>query len=188
MNDIELIELIITNTNYGITKAIELYSGSVKAICNNVLRGYSREDIDEAWSDTFVNLWKNIQRFDTTQNTSLKTYICTIARNSSLYVRRKANKNMHSSIDDLAEDGLMDVSIDVENEVVSTQCNNVILEALNEMEEPDKSVFVLRFYLFTPIKEIAERLKLKPKKVENILTRKKEVIKKALIERGITND
>lgn len=53
------------------------------------------------------------------------------------------------------------------------------------MEEPDKSIFILRYFYFEKIKDISSRLGLSPKKVENCLYRQKDKLKKALIEGGI---
>ncbi len=54
------------------------------------------------------------------------------------------------------------------------------------MGEPERSVFVLRYFYFFSIKDIALELDIDSKKVENILYRKKAMLRKLLIERGIT--
>ena len=54
------------------------------------------------------------------------------------------------------------------------------------MDEPDRSVFVLRYFYFFSVKDIALELDIDSKKVENILYRKKALLRKLLVERGIT--
>ena len=53
------------------------------------------------------------------------------------------------------------------------------------MKEPDRTIFLLRYFYFFKVKEIAERLELPPKKVENILSRRKKDLEEILLEGGI---
>lgn len=53
------------------------------------------------------------------------------------------------------------------------------------MDEPDKSIFIFRYFYFKKVKDIGIKLNLSPKKVENSLYRNKEKLKKSLIEGGI---
>ena len=63
--------------------------------------------------------------------------------------------------------------------------NKIIYKTIDNMEEPDKSIFILRYFYFEKVKDISSRLDLSPKKVENCLYRQKYKLKKALIEGGI---
>ena len=62
---------------------------------------------------------------------------------------------------------------------------HIIKETIENMEEPDKSIFILRYFYYEKVKDIAIRLNLSPKKVENCLFRGKSKLKKSLIDGGI---
>lgn len=182
MKDKKLVEMIMKEPDRGITAAVDLYGGTVKAVCSSVLRGCKAEDVEEACSDTFVKLWKCAKQFDETRNASLKTYICTIARSVSLDLRRRKSEE---ALIDLSEYDMADASVNLENDFSKKQCEEIIHQAIGEMEEPDRTIFILRYFYFYTVKEIAEKLELKPKQIENILYRRKEKLKKVLIERGV---
>lgn len=63
--------------------------------------------------------------------------------------------------------------------------NKIIHESINNMDEPDKSIFILRYFYFEKIKDISFKLNLPSKKVENSLYRGKNKLKKSLLEGGI---
>ena len=55
----------------------------------------------------------------------------------------------------------------------------------DELPQPDREIFIYRYYFKLKISEISKRLGLKPKQVENKLYRGKEIVKKNLIAKGI---
>lgn len=87
---------------------------------------------------------------------------------------------------DTAEYDIADVSINPEDEFIRKEMQTVVRQAVENMDEPDRSVFVLRYFYFFSVKDIALELDIDSKKVENILYRKKALLRKLLVERGIT--
>ncbi len=185
MKDKDLIKLIQQDPERGIALAVDLYGSVTKAVCNSILQGFNRDEIEEAWGDTFVKLWKNADKFDPGKKTSLKTYIGTIARNVALDVRRKSNRN---TFVELEEDSIIDVSINIDDDYARKQNEEILHGAVDAMDEPDRSIFILRFFYANSVKDIAEKLAIKPKQVENILFRRKAALKDVLMEGGILND
>ncbi|MDE8732463.1 sigma-70 family RNA polymerase sigma factor [Eubacteriales bacterium DFI.9.88] len=185
MKDRTLIEMIKTDPERGIAAAVEEYGGKVKAVCRSVLRYCGQEDMEEAVSDTFVKLWKYADRFDEKKNASLKTYITMLARSVSLDRLRKQAKEIPMDMNDY---DVADLSVDLESDLAKKHNEQLVRQAVSEMEEPDRSVFVLRHFYFLSIKEIAEKLCLAPKKVENILHRRKAALRRVLTERGVLHD
>lgn len=83
------------------------------------------------------------------------------------------------------DENTLGVGISTEDDYTKKINNKIIKEAIDNMEEPDKSIFILRYFYYEKVKDIATRLNLSPKKVENCLFRSKDKLKKLLIERGI---
>ena len=73
----------------------------------------------------------------------------------------------------------------LENEVERRSCEAILHTCLEQMKEPDKSVFLYRYFYGYKVKDIAEMLSLSVKQVENLLYRGKEKLRKDLLERGI---
>ena len=162
MTDEKLIALIKKKPEQGIAAAIDLYGGAVRTICSSVLE--NREDIEEAVSQVFYRLWKYAGNYN--GKGSLKSYIYGIARNAAL---------------DAAK-------IDIEtpeNVFMKKQQEQIIHRSVDEMDEPDRSIFILKYFYFFKNREIAEKLNLSLKQVENRLARNKEKLKAKLLERGI---
>lgn len=111
----KIIKLLKKSPEDGIKMAIDIYGAAVNTICKNILINLNSEDIEEAISDTFFKLWKNVDNF----------------------------------------------------------------------KEPDRSIFILRYFYFEKVKEIASKLNLSEKKVENILYPSKTKLKEKLIKGGI---
>ena len=181
MNDLKLIKHIVKSPDKGIREAINVYGGMIKAVCCRILKGCDSYDVDEACSDTFFRLWKNAAKYD--GSIPLKAYICMLARSSAIDILRK--KSRVAPVD-TAEYDIADVSINPEDEFIRKEMQTVVRQAVENMDEPDRSVFVLRYFYFFSVKDIALELDIDSKKVENILYRKKALLRKLLVERGIT--
>lgn len=183
--DKKLLSLLKKSPEEGLSLALDIYGPSVKTICKNILYDCCNEDIEESISDTFFKLWKNVDKFKEEKGTTLKSYIYAIARNTALDKRRKLKNN--SLILSIEEDSL-GVSVNMEDDYSKKINNEVIRKTINNMDEPDKSIFILRYFYFEKIKDIATKLNLTPKKVENCLYRSKKNLKKNLIDGGIIHE
>lgn len=180
--DKRILSLLAKSPEEGISLALDIYGGAVKTICKNILSEFEKEDIEEAISDTFFKLWKNKDKFKEEKNTSLKSYIYAIARNTALDKRRNLKgKDLILPI----EEDFIGININMEDKVIQKFNNEVIHRTIDNMDEPDKSIFILRYFYFEKIKNIGLKLNLSPKQVENSLYRNKEKFKKTLIEGGI---
>lgn len=129
----------------------------------------------------FLELWKSIDKFDGRKG-NLKNYIISIARHVGINVYNR--KIIKHELIPLEEDDL-EFELDLTNEVSKTINKNIIKETLESLPQPDRDIFIRRYYLFESVKEIAASLELPPKTVENKLYRGKDNIRTALINKGI---
>lgn len=166
----------------GISMALDAYGGPVRTICRNILYDCSREDIEEAVADSFVGLWKSIDRYRIDGEYSLKSYLYGIARNTALNRRRNLKKE---SLTIPVEDLIIEADIDLESDFAQKLNDNIVHNSVNCMDEPTRSVFILRYFYFEKVNDIAARLGLTPKVVENHLYRGKDKLRWELLERGI---
>lgn len=185
MTDKELLIIIRRNPNKGLHKLMNLYGGAISTICKNFLYDCSENDIEEAIADTFIHFWKriNTNTFELNERYSLKSYLYAIARNVARDKRRLLKKADLFSLEELSLDLPSDFS--TEKEVEQKEYEAILHTCLENMKEPDKSIFLYRYFYGFKIQDIASILNLPPKKVENILYRGKAKLKNDLYERGI---
>lgn len=183
MDDSKLLRLIKKNPNQGMKELIALYGGAVSTICRNFLYDCAEQDIEDAIAETFANFWKHSTTFKLDENYSLKSYIYTIARNVSRDKRRKLKKEDIYSIEETSLE--LPAEFSLEMYVEKKEVKAVLHACLQNMKEPDKSVFLYRYFYGYKIHQIATMHGLPDKKVENILHRGKGKLRKELIERGI---
>lgn len=180
--DRKIIKLLKKSPEDGIKMVIDVYGSAVNTICKNILINLNSEDIEEAISDTFFKLWKNVDNFNVEKNKSLKSYIYAIARNTCFDKLKSFNCN--TSLFDVDENDL-GIDVNMEDEYSKLHNKKIIKTTLDNFKEPDRSIFILRYFYFEKVKVIASKLNLSEKKVENILYRSKTKLKEELIKGGI---
>ena len=163
--DKELAKLIRTEPDRGIAECIDRYGGGVKAICCNILRDNYRDYVDDAMIETFTSLWQFINSGKKI-NTTLEGYLYGIARKKSLEI-------------------LVAENADVENIFARRHNEKLVHKVISEMKEPDHMIFLLRYFYFYKVREVAERMGLTEDYVENRLRRGRQKLKKSLEKRGI---
>lgn len=181
-SDQELLKLILHEAPLGIEIAIEMYGGAVKTICREILSGFRREDVEEAVADTFTALWKSVHNYDINKGSCLKSYLYGIARRTALNKKRQLIKtDLYLDERAAAAAGDRDVSAEIEKKLETEELRQLIIE----LESPDREIFIKRYFLAMPVKDIAEDLDIPAKAVENRLYRGKKRLKKQLIKRGV---
>ncbi len=186
MTDQKILLLLKQNPEQGIHKLMALYGGAIATICRNFLYDCSEEDVEEAIADTFIHFWKSLDKFELKENYSVKSYLYAIARNVARDLRRKKQKADIFSLEELSLE--LPSGYHLESEIERRRCEAILHTCLEQMKEPDKSVFLYRYFYGYRVKDIAEILSLSVKQVENILFRGKEKLRKDLLERGIFHD
>ena len=168
---------------------IDKYGGAVKTICKSILLGFTSEDIEETISDVFVALWMARDKIEVTKDCGLKEYLYGIARKPALNRRRKLMRVQSGvsdeEIDDADAAGKLVASDDVEQNVIKNSEYVLLHQLIEDMKNPDNEIFSFRYFEGYSIKEIAEKLGLKAKTVENRLGRGRKRLKTQLVECGI---
>ncbi len=181
-NEERILRMLRETPGEGVSLALDVYGGPVKTICKNILSDCSREDIEEAVADSFVGLWKSIGKFQADGDCSLKSYLYGIARHTALDKRRALNRESQTIP---MEEMVIQADIDLESDVAKKLNDSIVHHSVNSMEEPTRSVFILRYFYYEKVNDIARRLGLNRKTVENHLQRGKSKLRWELLERGI---
>ena len=148
-------ELVIDYRN-GDRKAIEvLVKRYLPSIYNFVRRFVGEEYADDVAQETFVKVWKHINRFDEKRN--FKVWLFTIARHVSIDWTRKKKLTPFSVFED--EDGTFDVedASPLAMEIFQRKETAVALDKLlDELPLDRKTIILLHDSEMLPFAEIAE--------------------------------
>lgn len=181
----KLTKLLKKAPNTGMTQVMDMYGKAVLSICRHVLR---EENLaQDAAQETFIKLWRYVSEGKTI-TTSLKAFIHQIARNTSITMLRKTGKDIFYGTEEegiFVETLVAQSGADLETEWIRRECYRQVREVLREMEEPDHTIFLLKYFYNFSIREIAEALQLKEANVQSRERRGREKLKKALAERGV---
>ena len=182
MKDEQIITAIKLSPQTGIDYALSSYGGAVRVICKAILAPYSDEDVEEAVSDTFFALWRDIGKYDA-KKASFKSYIYGIARNCANNKARRIKKQAKTIPIDKAEGAVAKQNI--EHDAISKINSDIMLDIITHMKSPQDKVFIYKYINGMSVREISEILSLKEKEVQNILYRGKKKLKILFEQRGI---
>ena len=120
------------------------------------------DDAEEIVQNSFVKLWK--EKDQITVKTSLKSYLYTAVRNSCLnelkHIDIKETYKQHNKIE-------LNRSTSLENEIEANELQEQINIAIEKMPEQRRKIFKMSRFEGLKYKEIAKKLEISPKTVEN---------------------
>jgi RNA polymerase sigma-70 factor (ECF subfamily) len=177
MNDKELLRLLKADPERGLAQTVRQYGAYVYKIAFTRLGEIcSKEDIEEAVSDIFMKLYTSVSEKGT-EPRSVCAYLSVIAqRHCTDILRRHKAEGQHISLDEIE-------NIIPDNEV--TADSGQIMQALKRLGEPDTEIFVRRYYLGQPVKQIALEMNMKTDTLNKRLSRGLKKLRKMLEEEGL---
>jgi RNA polymerase sigma-70 factor (ECF subfamily) len=174
-SDDNISDLLKTDLNKGFRLIVEKYSQKLYWHIRRLV--ILHEDADDALQNTFINVWKSIGNFRS--ESSLYTWLYTIATNEALTLINKRKRNASVSIDELESyfTGSHEGSIWFDGDEALRKLHNAILTL------PDKQriVFNLKYFDDMTYDEMSKILKTSEgalkasyhhavKKIERLLT------------------
>lgn len=130
------------------------------------------DDAREVVHLVFISVWEKRQEIDL--STSLKSYLFTSVHNRSLNVIRDRKKFSSAQVPDVAGDW------DVSSVIESMELEEKIMEVIGSLPEKCREVFELNRFEGLKYSEIAERLKISPKTVENQMSKALKILREKL--------
>ena len=156
---------------------MERYTPYVHTIISNILGGVmSARDREEVSSDVFLVLWKNAGKI---RPGKVKAYLSGTARNMAKDRLRQAGRDLP-----LEEDILVVSTEDVERELELREQAGIVRRAMLRMGQPDREIFLRRYYYYQPLVQIAEEMGMHLSTVKTRLRRGREKLKDELRKGG----
>lgn len=175
MTDQNILRLVQKRRQRGLAAAVEQYGAYVATIIRNVLGSSgTMEDCEELSGDVFFALWQHSEGIDPEK---LKAWLGAVARNRARDLLRKRRPELPMDQDVLY---LPDTAM--EDQVYEKILREQILNAVQNFQEPDKDIFLLYYYHYDTMEEIALRLGLPLGTVKSKLHRCRQKLKDILLE------
>lgn len=145
----------------------ELYSSSGGALRRYVRRLVTSSDTaDEVVQEAFLRTYENVERVNTP-----RAFLFATARNLAASVRRAGQLRRTESLWDLEPTGIDSGEESPEGRAVADEELRLLEQAITHLSPQCRAVFAFRIFHEYSYKEIAERLKISPKTVENHIAR-----------------
>ena len=155
---------------------IKEYTKLVYYLAYNILNiSHSKEDIEECVSDIFLDVWLNIEEFDS-ERSNFKTWILMLTKYKALNYKRKLKKNHVENIDDYQ----VEEPNTVEKQIIDRETQKKLLETINSFNETDRELFIRRYLCNEKISDIMQSLGLSRSAIDNRLLRGRKIIKEVL--------
>ncbi len=179
MNDTVLIRKIKQREEEAFSHVIEIYSKLLWVIVGGVLSksfGYLVQDVEECVSDVFIELWNHPEKFDPKRG-SLKTYLAVMARSKAINLHRKRGKENIIRLEDCRDAEMVPDNASTSTDGWMDQENyQVLYEAIRQLPKPTREILIRRYFYEEQPRDIALKLALPKKEIENRLYRGKKML------------
>lgn len=178
MTDRELIELLRSDPEKGLTAVVKQYSCYVYKIANIRLSGIcSKEDIEETVSDIFIRFYTVGQESGFAFE-SVRGSLSLIAGRHCINVFNKHCKKPKV----VPLDEVIELTAD---ESSDTPLGRTLSDAIDKLGEPDTTIFLRKYFFGQSSKAIAKDLDMKPNTIDKRISRGLVRLRKILEEEGL---
>lgn len=168
-NDAALLDLLAQDPQAGLAAVLDAYGGMINAIVRRVLPD-AAEDAEECVADVLVAAWRSAPQLAAGHH-SLKGWLCVTARNTAISRWRSLRRRQAVPLDEALDgDWLLSPQ--------PTDAEQTIQALVDAMDEPDRTIFIRRYYLLEPSREIAQALGMQEHNVNVRLSRGRERLRR----------
>lgn len=175
--DDKLVEDIRDGDQAALGRVIDKYAAYVGTIVWNIVQGkLTKADVEEIVSDVFLTLWRSA---DKVHRGKLKSYLSVIARRRSINALRRVKQGAP-----LEDDELPIIAPGPEDEYLRQTEYAALRQTVDELPEPDRTIFIRHYYFYQKTAEIASALGINVNTVQKKLLRGRERLRRELTKGG----
>lgn len=162
---------------------VDLYMPLVKGTVYKVLFQFNNQGaIDECINDIFLSIWNNSSKFKGNSDIDFKKWIYKISKFKAIdYYRKLNSQNVNIDIDECE----ISQNISVEDECIFLENKNEMVELINSLEDLDRKIMIMKFFMGIKSEDIARRLKITKSAVDNRIYRSKKILNKKSDKLGV---
>lgn len=177
LSDDVLVEAMTRGNESALEHIINRYTAYVGTIVWNIVKGKLDEaDAKAIVSDVFYLLWCSADKIHPGK---LKGYLSILARRRALNALRSTKADLT-----LADDIVQIPVPGPEDESLRRETYSALRRALDQMTEPDRTIFIRHYYLYQKTSEIATSMGIHVSTVKSKLRRGRETLRRELSEGG----
>ncbi len=184
MDDTKIIDLYWQKNPMAIEATAQKYGNMCRGISYNILG--NEEDAEECVNDSYMTLWK---RIPPERPIHLRAYLVTITRNLCLdRLRERTSKKRGGGetavvLDELSE--YIAAPDSVEKQIEAKVLSEHIRLFVQTLSPVERTVFLARYWLFSPIADIAHKIGWTESRVKTSLFRTRKKLQKYLMKEGL---
>lgn len=184
MEDWQIVELYWQRQSTAISETAAKYGAYCRTVAYNILS--SAEDAEECVNDTYMSAWNAMPD---KRPERLAPFLGRITRNHALSRMRgrarqkRGGGELSIALEELDE-CIPSVS-DVEREVECRELASAMAAFIDSLPEPERQVFVSRYWYLAPVDEIAEKFGFSRSKTASMLYRCRNRLQKFLQQEGL---
>jgi len=175
-SDSELVTRLRGGDEYAYSKLYEKYASKIYNISRKM--GLLHEDAEGVVQDVFMKIWRNRENLDS--SLSFNAYIISIVR--SIVFKQSRKRARFLAFQHYAITYWPGESNETEEYVIFSDLDELSSKAIDELPTKQKQVFMMKNFEHLTNEEIAERLKLSTRTVENQIYRATKLLREKLIE------
>ena len=182
MEDTAIIELYLKRSEQAIVETDIKYGGYCYSIAYNILA--NREDSEESVSDTYMAAWNTIPPG---RPSFLNAFLGKVTRHLSIDRWRKQNAKKRGGGEIILALEELENCVDLHNtetDFERKELTRVLNRFLSGLREPERNVFLCRYWYMDSIQAISEYSGFTQSKIASMLHRIRGRLRKCLTEEG----
>ena len=184
MTDEEIVELYFDRSENAVKETDNKYGAKCRAAACRILKDHG--DSEECTNDTYMKMWNAIPPY---RPLCLYAYVIRIVRNTAIdMIRRRDAKRRSEGEYAAVYDEIKDcipATDNVEKTVEANELTELIERFLNGQSKEKKTMFMMRYFSFCSVAQIASELGVGESKVTVTLTRIRSKLREYLEKEGI---
>jgi len=186
MTDQEIIQGLKNRDEKTFREFVDKYQHMVINVSNNFV--HNKEDAMDIAQEVFIKVYDSVKSFR--EQSRLSTWLYKIAVNKSLnYIRAKKRRNIFTSLDLIFEnknhnpvENMADDQEISQEKMESEERKNLLIKAIDELPEKQKTALTLNKFEDLPYKEIATIMDISVTETGVLINRAKNKLQKKLVE------
>jgi RNA polymerase sigma-70 factor (ECF subfamily) len=155
---------------------VKNYSNLIFKVVISIIGSAKREDAMECVNDVLLKVWEKISCHDETKS-KFSSWLIAVSKYNALDYKRKLIKIEEQYN---IEDFMLADEKQVESQILSEESKGELLRVIDTLGNPDKDIFIRKYFMGQSVIEISEALSLSKPAVKNRLFRGRKLLKDKL--------